>query len=156
VTSSRRRWNHLARPLTDLAKKETQFKWSTECQIAFDFLKKALTSSPVLTIYDAMELVTDASKFGIGGVLHQDSGNGWQPVAFFSQKLQGAELNYPTHDLEMLAVIEGRANVVADGLSRQEAEKRSLGYLVCYAIVVEEDNELEFEEEDYQEEEHKL
>ena len=45
---------------------------------------------------------------------------------------------------------------MADGLSCQEAEKRSLGYLVCYAIVVEEDNELEFEEEDYQEEEHKL
>jgi hypothetical protein len=49
--------------------------------------------------------------------------------------------------------IQGRAN---DRLSRQEAEKRSLGYIVCYAIVVEEDNELEFEEEDYQEEEHKL
>lgn len=76
---------------------------------AFTHLKKALSSKPVLVVYDPtkpVEIVTDASKYGLGGVLHQDHGNGWQPVAFFSRKLHGAELNYPTHDKEFLAMIE--------------------------------------------------
>lgn len=48
---------------------------------------------------------TDASDRGAGAVLEQDFGRGLQPIAFFSRKFQSAELNYPVHEREMLAIV---------------------------------------------------
>ncbi|GJP81568.1 hypothetical protein CLOP_g11703 [Closterium sp. NIES-67] len=83
-----------------------QYGWKQ--QNAFDQLKIALTSPPVLHISDLdrpYEVVTDASDIAIGAVLLQDFGDGLQPVAYESRKLHGAEKNYTVHDKEMLAIV---------------------------------------------------
>ncbi|CAI7806240.1 unnamed protein product [Closterium sp. NIES-53] len=95
-------------PLTDLLHKDKNFVWGEEAEAAFQELKKFLVSPPVLRIADPskpFEVVTDASDFAIGAVLLQDFGNGLQPIAYESRKLQAAEHNYPIHDKEMLAII---------------------------------------------------
>ncbi|CAI5484152.1 unnamed protein product [Closterium sp. Yama58-4] len=51
------------------------------------------------------EVVTDASDFTVGAVLLQDFGNGLQPIAYESRKMQPPERNYPVHDKEMLAIV---------------------------------------------------
>jgi hypothetical protein len=81
-------------------------QWTTTCQRAFTDLKTALTTAPVLTMPDFeqhFEVVTDACDIppAIGGVLLQEG----HPVAFYSRKLNGAELNYSATDKEMLGVI---------------------------------------------------
>ncbi|GJP48692.1 hypothetical protein CLOM_g7975, partial [Closterium sp. NIES-68] len=71
-------------------------------------LKNRLMSPPVLHIADPerpFEVITDASDIAIGAVLMQDFGNGLQPIAYKSQKMQSAERNYPVHDKEMLAIV---------------------------------------------------
>ncbi|CAI7914436.1 unnamed protein product [Closterium sp. NIES-54] len=95
-------------PLTDLLHKDRNFVWGEEAEAAFQELKYFLVSPPVLRIVDPskpFEVVTDASNFAIGAVLLQDFGNGLQPIAYGSHKLQAAERNYPIHDNEMLAII---------------------------------------------------
>ncbi|GJP60559.1 hypothetical protein CLOP_g17800 [Closterium sp. NIES-67] len=65
-------------------------------------------SPPVVRISDPdrpYEVITDASDIAIGAVLLQDFGDGLQPVAYESRKLQGAEKNYTVHDKEMLAIV---------------------------------------------------
>ncbi|GJP49627.1 hypothetical protein CLOM_g8813, partial [Closterium sp. NIES-68] len=98
----------LSAPLTDRLKDHDCFWWGEKQQAAFDQLKIALTSPPVLRISDPdhpYEVVTDASDIAIGAVLLQDLGDGLQPVAYESRKLQGVEKNYTVHDKEMLAII---------------------------------------------------
>ena len=91
-----------AAPLTKLTGKATPWKWTSECQDAFDGLKADLTSSPVLVSPDCskhFEVVTDACGEGIGAVLMQSG----RPVAYQSRKLVGAELRYTTTEQELLA-----------------------------------------------------
>ncbi|GJP62447.1 hypothetical protein CLOP_g19509 [Closterium sp. NIES-67] len=98
----------LSAPLTDRLKDHDCFWWGEKQQNAFDQLKIALTSPPVLHISDLdrpYEVVTDASDIAIGAVLLQDFGDGLQPVAYESRKLHGAEKNYTVHDKEMLAIV---------------------------------------------------
>ncbi|GJP47876.1 hypothetical protein CLOM_g7051 [Closterium sp. NIES-68] len=98
----------LSAPLTDRLKDRDCFWWGEKQQTAFDQLKIALTSPPVLRISDPnrpYEVVTDASDIAIGAVLLQDFGDGLQPVAYESRKLQGAEKNYTVHDKEMMAIV---------------------------------------------------
>ncbi|GJP49632.1 hypothetical protein CLOM_g8818, partial [Closterium sp. NIES-68] len=95
-------------PLTDLLRKGTLFEWGERQQTAFDELRNSLTSPPVLRIADPsrpFEVLTDASDFAIGAILLQDFGEGLQPIAYESRKLQAAERNYPVHDKEMLAIV---------------------------------------------------
>ncbi|CAI5482830.1 unnamed protein product [Closterium sp. Yama58-4] len=95
-------------PLTDLLHKDKNFVWGEEAEAAFQELKNFLVSPPVLRIADPskpFKVVTDASDFAIGAVLLQDFGNGLQPIAYESRKLQAAKRNYPIHDKEMLAII---------------------------------------------------
>ncbi|CAI7839545.1 unnamed protein product [Closterium sp. NIES-53] len=95
-------------PLTDLLHKGIKFVWGEEAEAAFQELKNFLVSPPVLRIADPsklFEVITDASDFAIGAVLLHDFGNGLQPIANESRKLQSAERNYPIHDKEMLAII---------------------------------------------------
>ncbi|CAI5461758.1 unnamed protein product [Closterium sp. Yama58-4] len=98
----------VTRPLTDLLHKGVQFLWGEREQLAFDELKKILSSPPVLRLADPsrpFEVVTDASDFAVGAVLLQDFGNGLQPIAYESRKMQPPERNYPVHDKEMLAIV---------------------------------------------------
>ncbi|GJP38824.1 hypothetical protein CLOM_g23232 [Closterium sp. NIES-68] len=95
-------------PLTDLLKKDKFYEWGGEQQAAFDQLKLFLTTPPVLRIADPhrpFELITDASDLAVGAVLLQDFGEGLQPIAYESRKLNPAERNYPVHDKELLAIV---------------------------------------------------
>ncbi|GJP62876.1 hypothetical protein CLOP_g19948, partial [Closterium sp. NIES-67] len=88
--------------------KGTFYEWGEKQQAAFEALKKLLMSPPVLRIADPdrpFEVITDASDIAIGAVLMQDFGNGLQPIAYESRKMQSAERNYPVHDKEMLAIV---------------------------------------------------
>ncbi|GJP63579.1 hypothetical protein CLOP_g20649, partial [Closterium sp. NIES-67] len=98
----------LSAPLTDRLKDHDCFWWGERQQPAFDQLKIALTLPPVLRISDPdrpYEVVTNASDIAIGAVLLQDFGDGLQPVAYESRKLQGTEKNYTVHNKEMLAIV---------------------------------------------------
>ncbi|CAI7846817.1 unnamed protein product, partial [Closterium sp. NIES-54] len=98
----------IAAPLTDLLKKDTPFKWDTPHQQAMEQLQTALNTAPVLILPDPKKdyvVEADASDQAVGVVLMQDHGNGLQPIAYLSKKLHGAELNYPIHDKEALAIV---------------------------------------------------
>ena len=97
-------FSKIAVPLTNLTKKTVPFVWCSKCQEAFDVLKKKLTTAPVLIIPDLDKrflVYTDASLLGLGGVLMQER----QVVAYASRQLKIHEKNYPTHDLELAAVV---------------------------------------------------
>ena len=71
-----RRFEHrfadIAHPLTDLTCKDTEFAWSAECAASFETLKMALTTTPVLQVFDdakPSELWVDASRFAVGATL---------------------------------------------------------------------------------------
>ncbi|KAJ9513536.1 hypothetical protein QJQ45_006147 [Haematococcus lacustris] len=100
---------HLILPLTNLLKAETPWSWGPEQQEAFERVKAALASNPVVRPPDfsrPFTVKTDASLYAIGAVLSQRDYNGAEyVVAYESRKLQPAEINYPTHDRELLAVV---------------------------------------------------
>ncbi len=102
-------FSSIAAPLSCLTKLNTTFTWTPECDKAFNQLKQCISNEPVLMLPREREpfiIQTDASKYAIGGVLMQhDEHNQLRPIAFTSRKLQQAEINYATHDQEMLAVI---------------------------------------------------
>ena len=86
-------------PLNELTKKNVPFVWGIAQQHAFDELKKRLTEAPLLVLPNfskTFAIECDASGLGIGGVLMQNG----RPVAYFSEKLDGARLNYPIYDKE--------------------------------------------------------
>ncbi|RVX08770.1 Transposon Tf2-2 polyprotein [Vitis vinifera] len=113
-------FSKIALPLTKLTQKGVKFEWSDDCECSFQELKNRLVSAPILTIPSA-----------------------WRVVAYASRQLKPYERNYPTHDLELAAVVfalkigdifflvklvrysqiiryhPGKANVVADALSRK-------------------------------------
>jgi hypothetical protein len=94
----------IATPLTNLLKKDQPFEWKSEQEEAFVALKEAMMTAPVLSIFDPdrpIEVHTDASNFAIGAVLLQDG----HPVAYESRKLSSAEVNYPVHEKEHLAIV---------------------------------------------------
>src|ERR1700688_3146235 len=79
-----------------------------EQQSAFDFLKQATTSAPILVLPDMQlpfKVTTDACSRAIGAVLSQNTGKGDQPIAFLSKKLSGTEQNWPAHEQELYAVV---------------------------------------------------
>nr|CAI5824178.1 unnamed protein product [Callosobruchus analis] len=79
----------VARPLTDLTKKDVTWRWDDEQRWAFAALKERLVSRPLLAVYDSradIELHTDASKLGVSGILLQKAKDGqWRPVEYFSR-----------------------------------------------------------------------
>nr|KYP42071.1 Retrovirus-related Pol polyprotein from transposon 17.6 [Cajanus cajan] len=94
----------LASPLNELVKKDVPFIWGEAQEKAFSDLKENLTNAPILALPNfaqTFELECDASSFGIGVVLLQ----GGHPIAYFSEKIHGATLNYPTYDKELYALI---------------------------------------------------
>lgn len=102
----------VARPLTDLLKKDVDFIFDECHKTAFNELKVKLATSPVLKIYDPelqTELHTDASMLGYSAVLLQkcpEDGN-LHPVHYMSRKTSEAEQKYTSYELEALAIIEG-------------------------------------------------
>jgi hypothetical protein len=97
-------FSKIAKPMTQLLEKETKFKWSPQCEDAFLTLKKLLTTAPVLAqpdIEKPFDVYCDASGTSIRGVLMQDG----RAIAYASRQLRRYEEHYPTHDLELLAVV---------------------------------------------------
>ncbi|MCH83701.1 retrotransposon protein [Trifolium medium] len=97
-------FSKLAMPLTQLTRKNQLFVWDKKCEESFQELKRRLTTAPVLVLPDAkepFEVYCDASKMGLGGVLMQRG----KVVAYASRQLKTHEKNYPTHDLELAAVV---------------------------------------------------
>ncbi|KAA0047618.1 DNA/RNA polymerases superfamily protein [Cucumis melo var. makuwa] len=135
-------FSKLALSLTNLTKKNVKFEWTDACEWSFQELKKRLVTAPVLTLPTPnveFEICCDASYQGLGYVLMQKR----RVVAYASRQLKKHEYNYPTHDLELAAVVltlkiwqhylyelikdydctidyhSGKANMVADALSRK-------------------------------------
>jgi len=97
-------FSKLALPLTKLTRKGQAFVWDTQCEHSFQTLKERLTTAPVLVLpnlREPFEVYCDASKMGLGRVLMQNG----QMVAYASRQLKTHERNYPTHDLELAAVV---------------------------------------------------
>ncbi|KAA0035418.1 ty3-gypsy retrotransposon protein [Cucumis melo var. makuwa] len=141
-------FSRIATPLTQLTRKGAPFVWSKACEDSFQNLKQKLVTAPILTVLDGSDsfvIYSDASKKGLGCVLMQQG----KVVAYASRQLKSHEQNYPTHDLELAAVKElnmrqrrwlelvkdydceilyhpGKANVVADALSRKVSHSAAL------------------------------
>lgn len=103
-------FSKIASPLNDLLKKNRVFLWGQEQEKAFQSLKLAIASAASLKYPDPAKpykLYIDASDVGVGAVLTQwdDESEAERPICFLSRKLQGAEINYPTLEKELLAVI---------------------------------------------------
>jgi hypothetical protein len=97
-------FSKISKPMTELLKKDNQFEWTSACEASFQELKKRLTTAPVLVMPDMekpLSIYCDASCQGLGCVLMQDG----RMVAYASQWLRKHEVNYPTHDLELAAVV---------------------------------------------------
>nr|CAH66012.1 OSIGBa0093M15.2 [Oryza sativa] len=97
-------FSKIAKPMTRLLQKDVKYKWSEECEQSFQELKNRLISAPILILPDpkkGFQVYCDASKLGLGCVLMQDG----KVVAYASRQLRPHEKNYPTHDLELVAVV---------------------------------------------------
>lgn len=97
-------FSKIAKPITELLKKEVRFIWDDKCEEAFKTLKHLLTTASVLAQPNPsrpFDVYCDASGTGLGCVLMQDN----RVIAYASRALRPHELNYPTHDLELAAVI---------------------------------------------------
>lgn len=94
----------VATPLTAVIKKNRGFQWGVNQEKTFQELKHRLTHAPLLALPDfhkTFEVECDASGVGIGAVLTQEG----KLVAYFSEKLSGATLNYPTYDKELYSLV---------------------------------------------------
>ncbi|GJP51480.1 hypothetical protein CLOM_g10646, partial [Closterium sp. NIES-68] len=101
----------IAAPLTDLLKKNNALQMGAEApgsRGAAEASTYVRTGTPFWPDPERDYVIeADASDQAVGVVLMQDQGNGLQPIAYLSKKLHGAELNYPIHDKEALAIIIG-------------------------------------------------
>ena len=97
-------FSKIATPLTQLLRKDHKFEWTDKCENSFQELKQRLVTALVLIIPEGNEgyvVYSDASHQGLGCVLMQHG----RVVAYASRQLKPHELNYPTHDLELAAVV---------------------------------------------------
>ena len=94
----------IAAPLTKLLRKHVEYKWTEACQSSFEELKMKLTTTPVLASPSGtggFVVYSDASYQGLGCVLMQHG----RVIAYASRQLRPYEISYPTHDLELAAVV---------------------------------------------------
>ncbi|KAF8751589.1 hypothetical protein RHS01_08361 [Rhizoctonia solani] len=142
-------FSHLARPLHNLVKKDTPWKWEEREQEAFQGLKDAITNAPVLCHANPSKpyfLETNASGAALGSILSQRQEDGrLHPLGFLSKSFKGAEQNYDTHNKELLAIIcsfeywriflEGTAHPITVFTNHRNLEywKESRTFNCCHA-----------------------
>ena len=98
----------VAAPLTNLLKDNVRWDWTDECRVAFENLKAALTTPPILAQPDFSKefaVRTDASGFAIGAVLTQMGMNGPMVIQYASRTLNPLEQKYSATERECLAII---------------------------------------------------
>jgi hypothetical protein len=97
-------FSKIARPMTNLLKKTKEFEWTPKCEQSFQGLKQKLATTPMLALPNISKnfvVYCDASRQGLGCVLMQDG----RVIAYTSRQLKEHENCYPTHDLELAAVV---------------------------------------------------
>jgi hypothetical protein len=97
-------FSKIVKPITELLKMRKKYIWSEACDEAFKHLKKLLTTSPMLAQPDTtkpFDVYCDTSGTGLGGVLMQEG----RVISYSSRQLRCHEEHYPTHDLELAAVL---------------------------------------------------
>jgi hypothetical protein len=97
-------FSKIVKPLTSLLETSKEFKWDEACQKCFEELKERLTTAPMLImpdIHKGFDVYCDASHLGLGCVLMKEG----KVIAYASMQLRKHEKNYPTHDLELTAVV---------------------------------------------------
>ena len=97
-------FSRVAAPMTRLTRKEVKYEWDDRCEEAFQELKRRLASSPILIVPNrghGYTVYCDASSAGLGCVLMQSG----RVVAYGSRQLKNHKQNYPTHDMELAAVV---------------------------------------------------
>ena len=101
-------WPHrsdILAPLTSLTSKAKRWKWTEECQKAFEAMKKLIAQETLLAFPDfskPFEIHTDASKVQLGACISQEG----KPIAFYSRKLNPAQTRYTTTERELLSIVE--------------------------------------------------
>jgi len=100
----------IAQPLFDLTRSDQAWNWGTKEQEAFERLKMAVITAPILALPQDLEpfrIKADSSDFTSRAVLSQQlpREEKWHPVAFYSKSLSPVEWNYEIHDKEMLTII---------------------------------------------------
>jgi hypothetical protein len=97
-------FSKISKPMTELLEKDKKFEWMQTCEASFQELKKRLMTTLILVMPDmekSFSIYCDASGQGLGCVLMQDG----HVVAYASRQLRKHEAHYPTHDLELVAVV---------------------------------------------------
>ncbi|GKC77243.1 putative reverse transcriptase domain-containing protein [Tanacetum coccineum] len=130
-------FSKIANSMTKLTQKGVKFDWGDKQEAAFQLLKQKLCSAPILALPEGSEdfvVYCDASHKGLGDVVMQRE----KIISYASRQLKIHEKNYTTHDLELgsrrwlellsdydceIRYHPGKANVVADALSRKEQSK---------------------------------
>ena len=95
--------------LTHLTWKNEPWSWTIDCQAAFDDLKRAFTTAPILGHWDPESpiiLETDASDRVLAAILSTRTDDKIYPIAFMSRAFSAVELNYDVHDKELLAIVK--------------------------------------------------
>ena len=101
-------WKHrsdILTPLTKMTSKQATWNWTEEHQKAFEHMKKSISRETLLVYPNFSKpfvIHTDASKVQLGAVISQDN----KPIAFYSRKLNPAQVNYTTTEQELLSIVE--------------------------------------------------
>ena len=101
-------FSKITKPLTELLMKEDEFVFDDKCLNAFETLKEALISTPIMQPLDwnqPFEIMCDASDYAVGAVLGQHKEKKLHAIYYASRTLDPAQMNYATTEKELLAVV---------------------------------------------------
>jgi hypothetical protein len=130
-------FSKIAKPITDLLKKDEKFVWNTKCDEAFQTLKKLLTTSPMLAqpdITKPFNVYCDASGTGLSCVLMQEG----HVIAYSSCQLRPHEEHYLTHDLELATMVHALCtwrHYLLENVAHIFTDHKSLKYFFSLRLI---------------------